>query len=310
MRKIVVILLLLIFVLACKPTAKKEVKLESPYIGGSQGLSSEFFQLRKDVFDGGNDPFEISVKLQNLGETPVKKEHVRVRISGINPAEFGKTEDQLSTGSPDDIIEVRTGPTGTIQSPPTTVEFTNLNYKGQLAGASAQFPLRADICYLYRTEAVSKLCIRADLLNPRPGGICEVEGSKTLYSSGAPVQISSFQEQTRAKDKVGFTFEVKNAATGSVFERNSACDRTDRRKENRVYAIVNTGLSGLTCTGLESTGKGAEGFVTLYGGSKIVTCTQTIVGRTDFEQLVNMEAIYDYEQTTQTSITVKSSGEE
>jgi hypothetical protein len=273
MRKIIVAILLLLFVLACKPAAKKEVKLESPFIGGSQGLTADFFELRKDVFDGGRDPFDAIVRLQNIGEAAVKKDDVTVRISGINPTEFSKTEEQLMARAPDDMIEVRIGPTGTIPSPPVTVEFTNLNFKGLIAGASAQFPLRADVCYLYRTRAVSKLCIRADLLNPRPGGICEIEGSKTLYSSGAPVQISNFQEQTRAKDKVGFTFEVKNAAAGSVFERNSRCDRADRRKENRVYVIVTTGLTGLTCTGLETTGKGAEGFVTLYGGSKTITCT-------------------------------------
>ena len=72
---------------------------------------------------------------------------------------------------------------------------------------------------------------------------------------------------------------------------------------------IDSNLPGLSCTGLESKGRTAEGYVTLFSGNKIVTCTQTIATRTDFEQLVTIEAEYDYEEYKQTSITVKSSGE-
>lgn len=310
MRKIILAILLLLVLIACKPTAKQPITIQSPFIGGAQGIQIDFHELRKDVFDGGRDPFDVIIKLQNNGETEVNKENIKIKLSGINPSEFGKLEEQLVASAPDDVIEIRKDATGNmIPSPPTFVEFLELNHRSTITGASAQFPLRADLCYLYRTKAVSKLCIRSDLLTPPPGGICEINEEKPLFNSGAPVQISGFKESTRAKDKVGFSFEIKNAGTGNIFERNSFCDRSQRKNENRVYVIINTGLSGLSCTGLESTGKGAEGFVTLYGGSKIVTCTQTANTRTDFEQLVNIEAIYDYEQTAQTTITVKSSGE-
>jgi hypothetical protein len=311
MRKIVAVVMLVLLVVACKPGGKKQVSIESPFVGGTQGLAVDFQDFRKDVFDGGNDPFDIIVKLDNKGESLVAAQDVKVKLSGINPSEFGKSEADLVKNAPEDVIEMRKDAQGgVLPGPQVFVEFTGLNHKSPIAGASAQFTVRADVCYLYRTQTVSKLCVRENLLTPRAGGICELNENKPVYNSGAPVQVGDFKESTRAKDKIGFTFEVKNVGSGSVFERNSKCDRAERRFENRAYVIVTTGIPGLSCTGLEATSKGAEGFVTLYGGSKIVSCSQPIATKSDFEQLVGIEVIYDYEQNIQTSLTVKSTGEE
>ncbi len=310
MRRLVVILVLLFLVTACRPGEKKQLTIESPFAGGSQGLVLDFQDLRKDVFDGGRDPFDVIVRLENKGEALVKKENVKVKLSGINPAEFGKLEENLFMNAPDDAIEMRKDPQGAVlPGPPVFVEFTDLNHISPIAGASAQFTLRADVCYLYRTKTVSKLCVRENILTPPPGGICEINEDKPVFNSGAPVQVANFKESARAKDKIGFSFEIKNAGAGNIFERNTFCDRSQRKNENRVYVTIATGLSGLSCTGLESTGKGAEGFVTLYDGTKIISCSQQVSGRSDFEQLVNLEAIYDYEQRKDTTLTVKSSGE-
>lgn len=289
---------------------KKQVSLGSPFVGGTQGLVLSFQDFRSEVFDGNRDPFDIIVNLQNNGENLVKKENVKVSLSGINPVEFSKTEQDLVKNAADDAIETRKDSQGgVLLGPPVFTEFVGLNHKGSIAGASAQFTIRADVCYLYRTRAASKLCIRSNLLTPPAGGICELNEDKPFFNSGAPVQIASFKETVRAKDKIGFTFEIKNVGQGSLFERNSVCDRSQRQKENRVYVTIATGLNGLSCTGLETTAIGAEGFVTLYGGSKIVSCAQTVSTASDFEQLVGVEVVYDYEEMIQNTLTVKSSGE-
>jgi len=310
MRKIIIICVLLLGLLACQQDAEEPTVIDSPFIGGTQGVNIVFHDFRTEVFDGGRDPFDVILRLENRGETGVDSENIKVKLSGINPAEFNKLDEQLVTSPPDDLLEIRIDPAGAkIDSPPVFVEYLELNHVSPITGASAQFPLRAELCYLYRTKAVSKLCIRENLLTPPAGGICEINEQKPLFNSGAPVQITAFKESTRAKDKVSFSFEIVNAGSGIMFERNSDCDRSQRKNENRVYVIVDSGLNGLSCTGLETTGNGAEGFVTLYGGKKIVTCTQTVRTKSDFEQLVRVEAIYDYEQITQTSITVRTSGE-
>ena len=310
MRRALLLTFLITIVACTSQEPAQQINLQSPFLGGTEGLLLGFQDLRPEIFDNGKDPFDIVVRLENKGETVVAKQDVHVKISGINPTEFGKTEAQLLSNAPDDVVEVRKEPAGNILPGPLVfVEFTGLNHNSPIAGASNQFIIRADACYTYRTKAVSKVCVRDNLLTPKAGGICELNADKPLANSGAPLQFSNFKESTRAKDKIGFTVEIANANTGQIYERNSICDTTSRQKENRVYLIVSTALPGLQCTGLESTAKGAEGFVTLYGGNKPISCTQAINSKTDFEQLVNLEAIYDYSQSTQTTITVKNSGE-
>lgn len=311
MRRLLPLALLVLLAACATEEPAQQVNLQSPFMGGTDGLVVSFQDLRPEVFDSGRDPFDVIVRLENKGESIVSKNNVRVKLSGINPSEFSKSEAQLSLSPGDDVIEVRKEPNGnTLTPPPAFVEFTGLDHKNSITGASNQFTLLVDACYLYRTKGVSKLCVRENLLTPSAGGICELNADKQIASSAAPVQFVNFKESTRAKDKIGFTFDIINANNGRIYERNSACDSSKRQNENRVYVTVSTGMQGLVCTGMETTARGAEGFVTLYGGSKQISCTQTVSSRSDFEQLVNLEAVYDYEQSTQASITVKSSGEE
>jgi hypothetical protein len=304
--------LFIIFLAGCAGGGKTEkVELTAPFVGGTTGLVSDFVDFRSPVFDGGRDPFDVVVKLENKGEFTVPANRARVKLSGVNPAEFARLEEQLSASPPEDVLGVRVDPQGNIlPGSPVFVEFTGLNHIPPIAGSQLAFPLRAEVCYLYSTRAVSKLCVRENILSPEAGGICEVNEDKPVFNSGAPVQVLNVKESARAKDKIGFSFEIANSGTGQLFERGSACDRSTRAKENKVYVIVNSGLPGLQCTGLNTAGTKAEGFTTLFEGKKIVTCTQGVSSRTDFEQQLDIEVIYDYEEYKQTELVVRSSGEE
>lgn len=307
MKKAVIITILL-FLVACGGTTKETTLITSPFIGGTQGIEANYDQLPNNVFDAGTNPFDIIVKLTNKGEAEIKKENIRVKISGINPADFSTTEQGLNKAPQEDIAANRKDNTGTITAPPAYAEITGLNYKTTLTGTSIQLPIRADICYLYRTKAISKLCIRPDIISPRAGGICEINEAKPHFNSGAPIQIKDFREDARANNKIGFSFKVTNAGTGQVYQRNSACDVDDRTKANKAYIIIDTGITGVECTGLQTTSTGAEGFITLYGNEKIMSCTQQVTTSTAFEQPVNIEVIYDYEQSIQQTITITSTG--
>ena len=301
---------LLLFLFGCGGEGGEKVDIVSPFIGGTTGAVAEFVDLRAEVFDGGRDPFDIVIKIENAGETEVKKENIRVKISGVNPAEFGKLEEALTMSPSDDLSAKIKDTTGnTIPGAPIFIEFKELNHITPITGTRLDLPLRADLCYLYSTKAVSKICIRENILNPAPEGICEITETKPLFNSGAPVQFTNFKESARAKDKIGFSFEVRNAGTGDIYGKKTMCDTLERKNKNSVYVKVSTNLAGLSCTGMESKGKTAEGYVTLFEGSKLVTCTQTVSTRTDFEQLVTLEAEYDYEEFKQTPLIVKSSGE-
>ncbi len=311
MRRIIAVMFVLALLTACEGgKAGEKVDLGAPFVGGTSGIAADFLDFRTEVFDGGGDPFDVVVKLENKGESSVQPERVRVKLSGINPAEFHKMESDLMKNTADELMPVRKDPQGNVlPGGQETVEFAGLNHYSPIAGAQVTLPLRADICYTYSTQAVSKLCVRANLLAPEAGGICEINEDKAFVNSGAPVQVGTVKESSRGKDKISFSFEVSNAGSGQIFERGSVCDRSTRAKENKVYVIVDTGIPGLQCTGLETSGTKAEGFTTLYDGKKIVACTQTITSKTDYEQQISMQAIYDYEEFKQTQLTIKSSGE-
>ena len=153
------------------------------------------------------------------------------------------------------------------------------------------------------------MCFLSNILNPREGSICSINEDKQVFNSGGPVQIQTMKESARAKDKIGFSFEVKKIGTGQIYEKKTKCDKTLRKNENRVYMTVDSKIDGLSCTGLTTSGTKAEGFVTLFDNVKIITCTQPVTTKTDFEQVISINAMYDYEDFVQTEITVKNSGE-
>ena len=308
MVKKAVVLLALFLLMACS-SKETVIELQNPFIGGTSGVNIDFQNMRKEVFDGGRDPFDVVVKLDNKGEADVVKSRVRVRLSGVNPSEFSKLEEQLAKNPDDDVIATKKDNTGKLlTSPPAFVEFSDLNHFSPIVGASADFTLRADVCYTYKTLAVSKLCVRSNILSPEAGGICEINQDKAVFNSGGPLQFGGVTESARAKDKIGFTFEVKKVGTGDVFEKESSCDRAQKNKADKVFVKVDTKMNGVSCTGLTSSGSVASGFITLFGGAKVISCTQPVSSRTNFEQLVSLEAGYDFENFAQTTFTVKNSG--
>ena len=310
-KKVVIIGFMLLFIIGCSTEdTEQTVTIDNPFISGTEGLEASFENLRMDVRDNAQDPFDLIIKLQNLGETKISAENIQVKVSGINPDEFQTTQTALTKKSQDDSLALRKTQEGDITpSPPLFIEFLGLSYEPQISGTQITFPLKADICYKYQTDAVGKLCIRTNILNPETkDGICEVTGDKTIYSSGAPVQIANLKESARSQNKIGFTFEIINGGEGYVYEKETSCDKTERQKENKVYVTVDTKMAGLTCIGLTSNGNGkAEGYATLYSGSKIISCTQE-TPQNDFEQVINIASEYDYEISRTEQIIVKSSG--
>lgn len=277
----------------------------SQFIGGTTGIVPEFLPGSPPdvVYDGGNFPFDVVVALNNKGEFHVPAENARVEISGIRGEEFGVSQASLVNHPDQDVLGRQLDSSGNVlETSPSYVEFSGLNHQQPIVGSSQTFPIQASVCYLYGTVASTQLCSRENLLNPRPGGICAINEDKTVSNSGAPVQVSSVRENTRAHDRVGFTFKVVHSGQGVIYKDGSGCDQNDRRLENQVGVRVTTGLPGLACSGLDS---GNQGTITLFGGEKTVTCTQEIPTPADFEFPVTVELIYDYEERVTTQVQVK-----
>lgn len=316
MKKIIIGILILIFIVGCGgPTQTQTISKTSPFIGGNTGLSIEFQEDAPpaSVFDAGEQPFDIVVSLKNEGEFFVPREDVFVEVSGINPPQFGVTKDYLRQSPIDDLIATIKDNTGqTIDSPPFFVEFTGLNHETQVTGASLTVPLRAEVCYRYGTVAASNLCIRENILNPEEAGICEINENKEIFNSGAPVKVTSFRESARSNEKVSFTFTIAHSGTGKVYEEMSECDEEVRRFEDRIHILIDTTMNNdLTCSGLTdqyTSSEGVEGDLTLFGGTKTVTCVQTIPDPGNYELPVTITMTYNYKDIAEKMLEVKGSG--
>ena len=307
MKRLIVIALLCLLLVACKDANKPVIDKTDPFIGGTEGVSFDFLNLRSSVFDGNNDPFDIVVKLENKGEFTIPRQSIRVSVSGINPAEFGKVDEALALSPEDDVRGVRKDTQGNfLKSSPVTVEFSGLSYLGKVVGASQKFPLAVDICHLYGTTAVSYMCLLSDVLSTKEGTVCKVQETKKAFNSGAPVQVQNVQEFERGKDKVGFTFDIKQVGTGALYEQKTKC--VNERFKNKVLVNVDTKIPGLTCTSLgHKQGTEVEGSIVLIDGSKTISCTQQVNQRSDFEQPITITLLYDYNLQKRADIIVKAS---
>lgn len=282
----------------------------SPFIGGTRGLDITFLEASPpaSVFDGGDFPFDIVVKVENIGEFFIEKEGVQVQITGFRPGEFGVSAADMTKTALEDLTAKRKDSEGAIlPGNPVYIEFPGFNHEGAIVGASQEFPVKAGVCYKYGTIANTQLCSRKNILTASTTGVCKVNEAKTVFNSGAPVQVSTITQSARAKDKIGFTFKIVHSGTGTIYQAKGGarCDETIRQDFNKVHVRVDTGLPGLTCTGLSE--GGLEGDVTLYNGEKIVTCQQQLDGL-DFEFPLLIELGYDYEEFISTTLVVKKSG--
>lgn len=285
-----------------------------PFLGGTNGILLSFMDDAPpgEVFDGGDFPFSIVVTLKNDGEWEVPSGKGTLSISGINPTEFGVTDDDMVKTLPE-VLEASSKDAEGNVIPGTILlmEFPEMVYAGELVG-NRVFPVRANLCYEYGTEATSSLCVRANLRDTSDSPICNVNEAKTVYSSGAPVAITNFEEAVAGSDKVRFTFTISHKNNGNIYKLGSSCDGAVYANRNKVHVTVDSGLEGLKCSGL-SGGDDTSGYVTLStdggAGERVITCTQPIESQTDFDQPVNIELAYDYKDHIDTELLVKHAGE-
>ncbi len=290
----------------CASENKNTVTKSSTFIGGSEGITIEFLENAPpaEVFDNNTYPFDVSVKLENKGEFDVPKEKVKVILSGIDRKEFNNPPAVLS---PDENLEKsRIDPNGkVVQGTVTYVNFPNLIYKGNLPG-NTPFIIRADLCYQYGTIAQARMCVRDDLTSVEEG-VCDPSGQKSVVSSGAPVQVSNFEQSPAGKKKITFSFDVEHRNTGLISRKDRDCS-DDLDNKNRVLVTIDTGdlTSKLSCSGLEGGNSKTSGYINLYNGKRNVRCTQDLEGASgDFEKIVNIQLNYAYKDHVSTNILVK-----
>ncbi|MBU1201663.1 MAG: hypothetical protein KJ583_06980 [Nanoarchaeota archaeon] len=313
MRKELIIVFAFLLVLASCTDGGPAINNQKTFLGGTTGLLINFVagEPPTEVTDGGATPFTVTMKLENKGEVMIPKEKVTLTLKGFDSVDFGVSNPASLTVHPlADILKNDINPdTGqAINSPPEYVTFPTLNFGGRLSGNSV-FPFMVDVCYNYQTKATSQMCIKENLLDSADTNVCSVSGEKTVQNSGAPVQITSFQEFSAGPDKVSFTITIKNVGNGLLSKADANCDDAPANKDV-VKLTVDTHIVGLTCSGLSNTataGTAYSGEVKLSTGERQVRCTQEIAAnqKSDKIKIVDIFVDYGYKQSVSTNVLVK-----
>ncbi len=313
MKRIIVILALLSVLLGygCNQKSDSNQLTESPFIGGTTALVLSFMENAppEKVFDGGNDPFDISINIKNVGEYTIPTNELMITISGIKAEEFGKTESDFTKKLDVELKGQSKDSTGNIiPGGEEFIDFSELNHRDSVYGMLT-LPIIAKACYLYGGTAMAKLCYRKNLRNTETGQ-CEVEGTKQVYNSAHPIQVSEFSEYVKGTDKIGFTFKMMKMGSGEVYKKDlSDCKNAAYEDKNKVYVIVETGEEGLICRGLREGPSSSEGYATLRNGQAIVSCDQPADVNYDYEKPVYISMEYRYEQAITKDIKILHAGE-
>ena len=299
MKKIILALLVVmtIMLMGCQ---KEETGKVNPFVGGTTGVRMAFLADAPpaEVFDNGNFPFELVVELENVGETDVAKEDVEVTIKGIDPEEFGLSDTDFVLEPTGDLMGASKDAAGLGDGGQTEVSIEELSYDGTIVGAAIERPIIASMCYEYATKAVADLCVVKDILKDN-SRVCTVGAVKEVFSSGAPIQVTSLTERAAGQNKLEFDFVIANQGSVSkIYKEGVSCEGT-RSVENKVKVEV-AGIEGITCQGTDS-----EGYVNLQDGTKTIRCNVEIDSATDYEKAITIDLTYAVSDDISTTLMVK-----
>jgi len=300
----IILALLMILMVGCNK-GKSTGGSSSPFIGGTAAIDFNFMEETppSEVYDKGQQPFEVTLNLENKGEYDVPKEDINIKLSGFYPGDFNNPDTEKNPD--EDLAKSYIDPDGdTEKGTITYVNFPGFNFAGTLPGNN-EYTIRAEVCYKYGTVAQADLCVLEDLTSNEEE-VCEVNEDKAIDSSSAPVQAESFKEEVAGTRKVKFSFDVVHRGNGLVSQVGSGCD-SELIPKDKVWVEVNTGdlSGGLSCSGLEG-GSATTGYAKIYGGKRKIICMQDVTGvEGNFEKKVEILFRYDYKEHKERNILVK-----
>lgn len=262
----------------CNPETEK---VSTVFAGGTNGLIVSWVQPNYEIntlFDKGQSSLNMILSIKNDGEYEVKPGEAVLNISGIYPEDFGIRNTyfdnlpQLYGKRMDLEGNILEGSTELYELPEPLV------FKGSVKGAS-RTTLEADICYKYTTFASADLCVGSSIINTGNGqdSSCETSGERSVASSGAPIQVTSFRQQPGGTDKIMLTFVIEHKGNGQIYrlgqDNEINCDASNKIKDKN-YVHIEVGSTdgywrGLSC-GLKEV---REKDVRLENGKVEVHCT-------------------------------------
>ncbi|MBU1199027.1 MAG: hypothetical protein KKF46_00660 [Nanoarchaeota archaeon] len=318
-----VAIIALLFVTSCTDQGTGQ-DLSQSFIGGTVGLNTYLIEGMPPamIHDAGTFPFGVGIVIENQGEADVgpgtDNSFVMVRLEGINPDQFGVSDNDIRQVMNVPLRGARRNFDGTIfPGEITSATFETLTYAPNIHG-NTQFTIRADVCYDYETIATSQVCIKDDVLeNIQDESICSLSGEKFPQNSGGPLHVTSLIENPMAENKIQVNFVVEHVGIGEFFGRpvnsddlSEVCDFSVRNFNKyfvdiEVEPLSDSGLA-IACSRFGGSNRGR---IKLYQGapttiSCVIERSRPSAGRV-FQDLLNIRLRYRYGQFIETPIIIQ-----
>ncbi len=291
---------LLFLITACEEE-EGDLDIPEPFTGGSQGLIAEFEEI--GIVEEGEYSFyedeliPMQIIFKNKGEEDVDIGDLTVELKGILIQDFSGIASGALTNS--DLLEKISEFNS--EGGEILIDFTpagGASYLQEISGA--HYTINPFIVYTYRysTKAlVPEVCFKENLRDVR---LCNVKETKTIFSSGAPIQVTSVEEETAGTGKISLTFEVDNVGGGEV--------TTPGAEFNPSYGQIAYRLEPITeRANWQCTAAGRENEARLVGGRATIRCRLLNPLEEDalYTKAIGLTINYDYRDIIQERIRIK-----
>jgi hypothetical protein len=301
MRKYLIALLIGMILIAGCGEDEQVTTGKSPYIGGNKGLIAEFepFGIEEDgvytIYD--DETFPVQVLLKNKGEENIAIGNVKVELYGIYLGDFtGISSAQLTNSEEiEGISEVNS------EGGEQIINFgSDVQYLPDIQGDFVPLEILASYVYRYKTKtSIPKVCFKEDLRDPE---VCDVDEKKTSYSSAAPIQVRSVEENPAGSGKVSLSFEIENVAGGSSTIPGQEFNTRYDQLQYRIIPSTEAAKWKCTAAGREDQARFADKTATI-----ICTLKDPLEEGAKYTKEIVLEIEYDYRDVIQESLRVRSS---
>jgi len=291
----------LLFLMTACEEEDGDMGIPEPFQGGSQGLTAEFEEIgpveEGEYFFYEDEVIPMQMIFKNKGEENVDIGDLVVELKGILLADFsGIVSGVLSNN---ELIE------GISEFNPeggeTIIDFTptgGASYLQEISGTHYTINPFIVYTYAYSTKAlVPEVCFKENLRDER---LCNVRETKEVFSSGAPIQVISVEEETAGTGKIALTFEVDNVGGGEV--------TTPGAEFNPSYEQIAYRLEPITeRANWECTAAGRENEARLVDGRATIRCRLLNPLEEDalYTKAIGLIVNYDYRDVVQQKIRIK-----
>jgi hypothetical protein len=271
----------------------------SPYIGGTKGIIAEFEPMGIEesgiytIFD--QEDFPIQVALKNKGEHDVSPGDVDIVIQGIPIADFSG----IASGTLSNSKNIEKVSELNEEGGEEIVDFgQKIKYIPDVPGTFYDANVFASYTYSYKTYAsVPKVCFKENLRDDR---VCEVDETKKVYSSGAPIQVTSAVEKPAGAGLIEVDFEIENVGGG----KSTVPNREFSPQYNQLRYIIepSTEIAKWTCTAA-----GRENEARLVDGKATIRCRLREPLEKDalYTKAIGLTLSYDYRDIIQETVRIK-----